>query len=188
MATTPNTPNDTKLRWGLQRITDTYIGDQIGAQIKLILDLRSEHTHNIGLVDEAIPAEESTFRYNCHQHAFDLRNSAEVEEIAAVHPMIFPSAEYVSYLMDNLLTDVAATEADDGDHVVYLDEDAVKHTGILRSGKVESKWGLGHLWEHGTWEIPISYGNEVCFFKKASRSECVAAFVHYAERELGLAE
>lgn len=39
------------------------------------------------------------------------------------------------------------------------------HIGkMLSPERVESKWGVGHLYRYGLQEIPLQYGDEVEFF------------------------
>jgi hypothetical protein len=63
------------------------------------------------------------------------------------------------------LTDGAET----GALVIYSCKDRPQHAGILLPGRrVRSKWGMGYVWEHGLWEVPVSYGRQIAFFKAVS--------------------
>lgn len=56
------------------------------------------------------------------------------------------------------------------DLVCYLPrkyrDDVFAHFGVWKNGKVESKFGLGHVYIHKIDEIPLSYGDEAFFFRK----------------------
>jgi hypothetical protein len=50
----------------------------------------------------------------------------------------------------------------------------------LRGEGVIPKWGLGHVWQHPTFEVPESYGDVIRTFKKVERESASAWFVDYA--------
>ena len=73
-----------------------------------------------------------------------------------------------------------------GSLVVYLESGRVRHIGRLRAvDLVESKWGVGHLYRHGLFEVPASYGTEVRHFAPISRDQTIDEYVEYA-REHGV--
>ena len=51
----------------------------------------------------------------------------------------------------------------------------------MKKGRVVSKWGLGHLWEHNILEVPISYGNEYKYYKDIQKEEAINSFCKFAE-------
>ena len=55
-----------------------------------------------------------------------------------------------------------------GDFVIYFNGVTVRHSGIWMGGRVQSKWGTGHLWEHALHEVPLRYGDEVGFFLRGA--------------------
>jgi hypothetical protein len=178
--------NNSELRERLQAITDSCSGqNDLQKQVGLIVALYASHPHSISPIGEAQPGKPETYRFNCHEYAFDLRGSSEIKKIAVQYHSIFPGRDYVAWLIENVLTEVTISEARDGDFVVYFSNDQIMHTGVWTSSKVRSKWGLAHLWEHGLYEVPASYGNTVRFFRKLAREQCIAAFVQYAEGRLG---
>jgi len=179
-----NNAQNRRLRAELQRITDSYIGDEAEKQIRLVADLSVRYPHSIQLLGKAIPGQPDTFRFNCHECTFDLRASEEVRRIAMGYSEIFPNRDYVAWLIDNVLREVSESEAQGGDFVVYFSNDDVTHSGLWRDGKVHSKWGLSHLWEHAIDEVPASYGDRVRFFRNIKRDQCVAGFVTYAETKI----
>jgi hypothetical protein len=66
--------------------------------------------------------------------------------------------------------------------VVYAAGSRIEHAGRVNKKAIESKWGLGHTWRHGLYEVPWRYGNVVRFFSHLSQEESVRAFLHYAAR------
>ncbi len=54
-----------------------------------------------------------------------------------------------------------------GDLVLYLEDNHPKHWGIhVGSGRVRSKWGAGHIFEHDIAAVMSVYGNLVIFYRK----------------------
>jgi hypothetical protein len=92
---------------------------------------------------------------------------------------IFPNAAYVTSLIATVL--IETDNPADGDFVVYFQDGMVKHSGIWAGGRVQSKWGTGHLWEHALHEVPLRYGDHVRFFRAVPTEQCVAAFVTFAQ-------
>ena len=46
--------------------------------------------------------------------------------------------------------------------IVYFNGDVPKHFGSIDGNKIMSKWEeRGHVWSHGIWEVPLSYGESV---------------------------
>lgn len=71
---------------------------------------------------------------------------------------------------------------------VYLNEGHLAHTGrVVATGCVQSKWAqTGHVWNHGVFEVPIAYGNDVKYFlppSDALTEEVYAAFKATPEHE-----
>ncbi len=57
-----------------------------------------------------------------------------------------------------------------------------KHIGCcVEGGRLISKWGTGHLYEHEVLEVPLSYGKNVRFFKRLSFEEAFKNFARFAE-------
>ena len=170
-----------EFRRELQRIVDTYKGDDVGKQIPLIAELARVYPHSVKLKQEAVPGDPLTFRYTCFQYAFELIESPVVKAIARRHEEIFPSPEYVTFLIDSgVLIEILHEDTFQGGTIVYFYRGKPAHAGKIRSGRVISKWGLMHLWEHGIDEVPAKYGNVWRFFAKIPRELAVESFVKYA--------
>ena len=69
--------------------------------------------------------------------------------------------------------------------VIYFNKDGrIKHAGLNRgSGRVESKWGMGGLFEHDVFDVPESYGNVVRLFGKIPSKAAIEYFVRFAEEK-----
>jgi hypothetical protein len=180
----------TTLRECLEEITITCEDERLAAcklseQITRIAELKTRFPHSISLVQAAVRDEPRESRFNCYAHSFGLARDQRVLRAMAEHyPRIFPGRQFVQTLVDGRLQSVSADETVDGDHVVYL-SNQIEHAGIVREGRVESKWGLGHIWHHGEFEVPVRYGDSVLYFRRLDREVSVRAFLEYA-REYGV--
>jgi hypothetical protein len=47
--------------------------------------------------------------------------------------------------------------------------------------RVLSKWGVGLLYEHAIWEVPLRYGQEVQYFVGTDDDASLDLFIRYAE-------
>ncbi|GEM_PF-1370164 len=176
--------NDYELRRKLKEITDKYRGDTVGKQIKLIMELSKQHPHSITLRREAIPSDRSTFAFNCFMYAFDMLDSSEVETIRHRYPFtlnIFPGSGFVDFLLNTAVMQERRENAKDGDVILYRDSAKITHAGKIISGRIESKWAGGHLWEHDILEVPIDYGDELKFVTGIKRNLCISSFFEYAK-------
>ena len=100
-------------------------------------------------------------------HVSDFTEKPEYIAIARLG-RVFAGADFARWLIEQgTLADVSQAEAQDGDLVFYFSEGTFKHVGLWRpNGRVLSKWGVGHLFDHELFEVPMSYGSEVRFFKR----------------------
>jgi hypothetical protein len=145
---------------------------------QLISDLGNEFEHSIAVVDGPAP----DIRYNCVQHALHLIEDPEYVAIVNAAPAdIFASPLFVQRLIEHgNLVDVGAPLQ--SALVVYFEGDAVMHIGrMLSEVCVESKWGTGHLYHHGIFEVPINYGSVTRFFEPVTRDFVLDRYVEYAK-------
>ena len=171
-----------ELRARLNEITDRYIAEEIGRQIELVAELAKLYPHSVRIIGEAVPGEPETFQFTCFQHAFDLVGSRQVAEVARIYVKVYPNSEFVQYLIDYHLNEVGRSAIEDGDLIVYAQDAQIKHVGKIIGNRVLSKWGLGHLWSHGTFEVPAKYGSLIRYFRRIPRQTCIQAFAVYAKK------
>jgi hypothetical protein len=165
------------ITYGDQQDADLWLSEQI----LRIAELKHRFPHSISLVQAADPYEPLTSRFNCYAHSFGLTGNQRVLRIMEEYPRIFPGREFVQTLVNGSLTSISPDDAFDGDHVIYTKAE-IEHAGIIRDRKVESKWGLGHLWHHGVDEVPRRYGDCVWYFRRLDRDLAVRAFLEYAKQ------
>lgn len=152
----------------------------------LIEELRKECAHSISLVeteDNGLPKE-----FMCFEYALGLVRSEEYlgirehEYSTRIRP-IGANDEFMAFMLDNAyLEQVASDEALTGYLVIYFKDSKPKHAGILVvEGRIRSKWGKGHLFEHQLFEAPAIYGTEVRYYRPPDLQICEDFFIEYAE-------
>jgi len=168
------------LRERLLEITDVVVAMQIGEQVRLIEELKTEFEHSVSLAQEAIPLQPATWRFNCHAYAFRLNTTESFWRLDQEKPNVWPTGEFVS---DFLLPILRRRESvpQDEDIAVFFEGEEVKHSGVVRGNRVRSKWGTGHVWDHGTFETPPSFGSVVSYFHPIEVARVVEAYVEFAK-------
>jgi hypothetical protein len=170
------------LRRRLQEMTEVEDGSQHPA---LLDTLTRDCPNTVVLLASPHPPR----RYTCAMHVFDFTEKPEYVAIAERgFNRVFAGAAFVHLLLDEgLLNELVPSDAREGDLVLYFNEEGrFKHAGLnLGNNRVLSKWGSGHLFEHGLLEVPESYGTKVRFFKRLAYSEAYDHFRRFA-RESGM--
>lgn len=136
--------------------------------------LREELPHTIQLVSIADPA----IHQNCFQWALDLCHELAhwVGEWGITD--LFAGSKFVQGLIPYLVP-VSESDVDEGNLVLYFDEGIPTHAGLVKESDVISKWGKGHIYRHSRLEVPLSYGNEIRFYRKPPASVVATRFVRY---------
>ena len=178
-----NTQGNQQLRNTLQQIIDNNREGKVSIQITLIESLSTILPHTIRLEEEAKLNNDKSWQYNCFTYAFRLWESPEFVDINEHFSFLLPNSSFVSYLIAGHLTQTVQDDVKDDDYIIYFLNDEPQHAGRIRKDKIVSKWGMYHLWEHGIWEIPIQYGDRVCFFEQISIEECVSAFKTWVDAD-----
>ncbi len=120
-------------------------------------------------------------RYTCLMHALGFTEKPEYIEIAKYgFEGAYAGPEFAHWLLDRqLLAEISKAGAADLDLVFYFNTGRFRHAGVLlASGRIVSKWGTGHLFEHELFEIPMQYGEEARFFQKLTYNQ---TFLHFAD-------
>jgi hypothetical protein len=166
------------LRLKLEEMTRVSEASQHPALLAL---LSKECPNTITVVASAHPIE----RYTCLMHAMNFTDSEEYAAIAERGlNVVFAGRNFAHWLIDrNLLSEISMANRNEGDLVFYFDQQGLfKHAGIvLDDERVRSKWGTGHLFEHGLFDVPESYGTRVKRFKKMPFDEAFRYFAQFAQ-------
>jgi hypothetical protein len=168
----------------LRERLDAVTGENdVSKHAALIDDLRRNFPHTISVLRSTVPLDS----YTCLVHALGFAGKAEYKAIALYRPWtlkVFAGRDFAHWLVScGALDPVTEKEARVGDLIMYYSAgDRFEHAGILRSSdRVESKWGIGGLYEHGTFEVPASYGDHVHFLRKPRYVAARRLFFQYAK-------
>jgi hypothetical protein len=153
-----------------------------GEHAALIASLRARWPHEI---TPAGPAQKHT----CFMDAFGLEDPPEIVlTLARSRPDedgIWISPDFVHYLMAEVLAEVDPARAAVGDVIVYTNRRRPAHAGkVFNETTIRSKWGIGLAWTHRPFEVPLSYGGGLRFFRPISTETAVRAFTEFARSRL----
>jgi hypothetical protein len=143
--------NDHVLRKHLAEITKPADAAELKAQVQQMANLTLTRPHAVTLHEENIPGSP---RFNCYQYSLGIADVRVRDGILDV----FPGRDFVQFLVENHLKEVGSEDAETGDHIIYSSSQ-IEHAGRVKTGAIESKWGTGHVWRHGVYEVPESYGD-----------------------------
>jgi hypothetical protein len=167
-----------QLRKNLEAMTQV---DDVSRHPALLSALTRECPNTITLLNSVHPIK----RYTCLMHVFDFAEKPDYAAIATSGlGRIFAAGEFAHWLLDNgHLIELTQGEVRKDDIAFYFsDAGRFKHAGLmLANGRVVSKWGIGHRYEHALFEVPESYGSKVRFFRGLSYEEAFERFVQFAE-------
>ena len=168
------------LREELDRLTDDP--DPM-CHPELLTELSKHHPNKIRIIEIA----DRSQPYTCFMHVFGLRNEPEYNKIAmSGSGKIYANSAFVLFLIqEGYIQEITSGTTSTEDIVIYFASGVPQHAGIAkRDGQIESKWGLGHLYEHGILEVPSKYGNEVKFYSPISKGLALKHFLKCAKGKL----
>lgn len=165
------------LRKRLEEMTQV---EDVTQHASLLMEISRIWPNTIAFLDSPCPLR----RYTCAMHVFGFAEEPEYTAIAERgFNRVFAGRAFVHWLIENgLLVELSSSEANEGDLVIYFtDEGRFKHAGLIcGEDRVVSKWGTGHLVDHGLLEVPESYGSLLRFFKKLPYAKAYEYFRRFA--------
>ncbi|MDD2720777.1 MAG: hypothetical protein PHH47_05650 [Gallionella sp.] len=163
------------LRTRLQEITDSNDVASHQAQIEAA---RTVIPHTI----EALTNANDNRLYNCVMFALGIATDPNYFAMACRCPDdVHASTQFIHFLAERGYL-VESESQSPGVLIAYLDGDQFRHIGIVtEGGRVRSKWGIGHLYEHAPFEAPASYGSTFRFFNPMDREAVLDAFFEFGE-------
>lgn len=149
---------DKDLRESLEALTKSLFQATYDHRWRLIVDYGG---HRLQLLTDGLPKN----RYNCFAYALGIYARQDYQELAdktALREAALVDAAFVSSLLEaGLLAGRGSNDVNVGDIVLYSDKTKLQHAALVvtNDGLCRSKWGPGELYEHGLWEVPLSYGS-----------------------------
>ncbi len=176
---------DWTLRASLARITDdqTLQVDEKVAQVCTSSEERRRHVR----ATTAGGAAQPTSKYlNCFAYAFGLApHVTEIERMGeSTDGRIFVSPSFVQHLRETVFLMRPADAVADGDFVVYYTSDlSSEHAGVAAGNFVVSKWGRLPVFEHGFWDVPDTFGNNIRAFARIEPDHMWQHFRDWAKEQ-----
>lgn len=159
-----NETRATDLRDGLDAITEERI--PLGEHLQRIADLGRSQSHRIKGCE--VPR---TAGFNCFAFAFGLSDDPTYRQIAAVEARVrnrrfFANSDFAAHMLRRCLTSpVSHRDTQPNDLAFYTAKGRIVHAArVVSPRRFRSKWGRGHLYDHGLWEVPNRYGHLVRFY------------------------
>lgn len=148
---------DQELRDALQCMTESFSVETQEVRWKAIIEYGGPH--RLERLQDGMPNN----RYNCFAYALGVYSRPDYQRLADLHEKreeapIDP--EFMGYLVETGLLVERGEEQQVGDVVMYENVGRIVHAARVADldGLCRSKWGSGHLYQHGVGEVPSSYG------------------------------
>ena len=166
------------LRKKLQTLTEVQ---DVAQHPALLAEVTRDCPNSVRITESPHPIK----RYTCLMHVLDFTEKPEYIDFAGYRlDRVFAGADFAHWLIERgLLAEVSPADVQDGDLVFYFSsEGSFKHVGLRHSnGRVLSKWGVGHLYDHDLFEVPTSYGSDVRFYKRLPYEDAYHFLTQFAE-------
>lgn len=117
----------------------------------------------------------------CVLYALELGEERIYRAIACnFNRRIFAGKTFVEWLVKEHLTEI--DEPKEGCLALYFDRQVWQHIGVVSAAeRVLSQWGEFPVYEHGVFEVPARYGDEVRYFEMPRRGEPLLLFLEFAK-------
>lgn len=176
--------NPRELRQALREITELP-PDVIPNHPDLVAALRKAYPHSIVNVTDLEVVHLPLQKFTCFMHAFRLVNASTATYLMdALQTQ--PRSDFVAHVAARHLSEISPEDAADGDLILYFDNQNITHAGKVRAARVVSKWGIGWVWEHEVFEVPMQYGDKVRFYSRVEQQEVEQLFVSYVRSQEGV--
>ena len=170
--------NNVQLRRRLKDMTES--GTEPSTHATQLAAISKEFSNTIRPLKSRFPEK----GYTCGMYVFDLSEDEDYIDIAGLGlPDVYAGRAFFEWLLaGRLLEEIDEHSAHDDDLIMYFENGQWRHVGLWRlNDRVESKWGLGLLYNHGRWEVPEHYGDQVRFFRSISPEAAIEHFIRYAQ-------
>ena len=117
-------------------------------------------------------------RLNRYSYALGLHQTAEYWNLDHV-----PESDFVeSLIFSKHLRSLSSRMFSAGDVILYRNEGALMHAGIVEGDIIRSKWGMeGSIYRHSTFSIPRRFGSEIAFFQVAEHEDLIRRMREYPD-------
>ena len=167
------------LRKRLQEMTESR---NVSRHRELLTAIARACPHTVKILTSERPIRS----YTCLMHVFGFDGHRDNAAIARrCNGRVFAGANYAHWLIDNSeLEEIDPMRIRAGDLAMYFNDGVFKHVGLIGGNdRLVSKWGIGNLYDHRTFEVPESYGSEVRYYRRLTVADAFQLFVAFARRE-----
>jgi hypothetical protein len=129
--------------------------------IETLERLRREFSHSILILPDG---SDRITRFNCFAYGLGLwQHDDYIRRVNAANNSAIVNSLFVRAILDDgTLREIDAAEATSGDVLLYFHEEAVTHAAVVGENQTcRSKWGGNEVHQHGLWEVPAQYGDQV---------------------------
>ncbi|MEX2124970.1 MAG: hypothetical protein WD795_13830 [Woeseia sp.] len=160
--------------YDLRIALDAPDGFLSGKHREMIERVRHTHPHTVvyrELIDES----------TCVTYAFTLFRDRVYRAVASnFGGEIFAGRRFMEWLIQHHLEEIGRPVL--GCIATYSCKGVWQHVGIVSgAGRVTSQWGTFPVYEHGVFEVPARYGDEVRYFKTLPRGGAVRLFLDFSK-------
>jgi hypothetical protein len=119
-------------------------------------------------------------KYNCVMFALDvLGNQQYLDLLYQLPDCIHADTNFLKFLIDQGQLVIEPS----GNLIIYSDNKKITHIGKVDvADRVTSKWGIGHLYEHAIFEIPIDYGDTFHYYQASEHFDFMSSFEKYIKQ------
>ncbi len=162
----------------LRGLLDEMVNElPVGAHAARLEAIRDIAPHTISILPA--PQDEPLEDFNCIMHALGI--VARLEHTCDPLGRWYADTGFVRYLVDQAV--LKPSEVGRGTIITWSSAEGVKHAGrIVSPGRVASKWGIGHVYEHGYGEVPAIYGNRMSVYAPVESETVLTYLGDYARQ------
>ncbi len=153
------------IRQKLDNIPDTKEVESFNNQLELVSEIDSQIKHS-DICD---------CKYNPNQMCFSYALGIP-DEVMKDNKFYFKP--FVKFLVDEKVL----IPSEKGDIVLYGGYPLFEHAGIRKNNKVISKWGFGHVFEHGILSVPSSYSDHYGFYDIKKSKDMISLLNQYKSK------
>lgn len=157
----------------LRAALDFPDGTLAGNHFDLVEAVRAQHPHDVRFLLMPPPS-------TCGMYALGLTGDPTYHSIA-LDLDVFAGVDFFNWLLATKI-ELTADPVDDCLALYFANGDW-KHVGIMRHGRVQSKWGLFPVYGHPIPEVPARYGDMVRFSARPVGDVGMTWFLEYARHK-----
>jgi hypothetical protein len=155
----------------------THDGSAVDSHVDRLERLKTMVPHSIEV--RLAPYDEPLGEFNCVMYALGL--VARLEYAMTPLGRFYANLPFLRRLIESGV--LRTSEPEPGVLVVWSSGsliDGIAHVGVLAClGRAISKWGIGHVYEHGLLEVPTQYGEPLAYYAPLTSEDALERLKEY---------